>query len=342
MRVDEMSLEQHRQLIDTEQVWNALEEARRRMRAHAGTLVWREVSGREYLVKVDGPASRRRTRSLGPRSPETEHILEEFTAGKQRAREMFKGTSARLGDMARLNRAMRLARVPATGAKVVRGLHAQGALGRSLTVVGTYALYAYEAAAGVFVNNSLLATGDMDVLFDARRMLRLGYEEEPPSLLAMLKEIDASYTRVESVPFRAVNAQGFYVDLIKRTPRDVVASSEPDALGGADDLQAAHIPNMRWIVNAPKFKAMAIGSDGLPVPMACPDPRAFALYKLWMGRQDRSRDPIKRRRDVQQARVAADIVHEYLPQLEFEPEHLTAFPRRVTAVGMDESLFRMP
>ena len=39
--------------------------------------------------------------------------------------------------------------------------------------------------------------------------------------------------------------------------------------------------------------------------MACPDPCAFALYKLWMGTRDATRGPLKRARDVQQDRADA-------------------------------------
>jgi hypothetical protein len=43
-------------------------------------------------------------------------------------------------------------------------------MGRSLQTLGTNALYAYEARAGVFFDRGLLATQDVDVLWDSRPM----------------------------------------------------------------------------------------------------------------------------------------------------------------------------
>ena len=341
MSLLELTLEQRRQLVDTEQVWQAWDGARRQVAGHSGSLGWKAVNKRDYLVRVDGPAARRRSRSLGPRSPDTERILQEFTKGKQQAHEAFARTSERLREMARMNRALRLARVPLPAAKIVRVLHRRGVLGRNVTVVGTNAIYAYEAAAGVFVASALLATGDLDILLDSRRKLRLRGNEDAPALMDMLRDADRSFYNVSARGFRAVNADGYQVDLIKPTPADVLFSKEPDTLGPGNDLRAAHIPNMRWVANAPKFEAMAVGADGLPVPFACPDPRAFALYKLWMGSMDATRDPVKRVRDVQQARAVSEIVNEHYPLLPFRPEHLACFPKRAADLGADADFFRL-
>lgn len=336
-----MTLEQRRQLVDTRQMWDSWDAARERVVRHQGSMAWRVVGGHDYLTRIDGPAHRRRTRSLGRRSPDTERAYSDFIEGKQRAREAVQRVAERLAEMARVNRALRLARVPLPAAKIMRALHRRGVLGRNVIVVGTNAIYAYEAAAGVFVASDLLSTGDLDILLDARRKLRLRGNEEPPALLDMLKDADRSFALVGVRGFRAVNRDGYQVDLIKPMPKDVVFSAEPDSLGGSDDLQAAHVSNMRWVANAPKFAAVAVGEDGMPVPMACPDPRAFALYKLWMGTQDRTRDPLKRARDVEQAHAVAGIVNDHYPLLPFEPEHLACFPKRAADLGAAADFFRL-
>ncbi len=336
----EMTLEQRRQLTDTQQIWQAVQQARIRVRSYTGSVTWKAVNGHDYLVKKDGPETKRRERSLGPRSESTESVFGEFTSGKSTAKQHLAQTTSRLGELARINRAMRLARVPSIAAKIARVLHQREVLGRTVTIVGTHAIFAYEAEAGVFVDTAMLATGDLDILYDARARLRLRGETEPPALLEMLKQADRSFERAgPRGSFSAINSEGYLVDLIKAPPRDVVTSTEPDALGGADDLQAAHIPNMRWVANAPKFEAMAIGADGFPVPLSCPDPRAFALYKLWMGTRDPTRSPVKRLRDVAQAHAVAAIVHRYLPMLPFEPEHLTCFPKEAAELAEEADFF---
>jgi len=314
---------------------------RTRNAGYAGSMGWRISKGREYLVRQVAENGLRRMRSLGPRSTETERVLQEFQDNKKTAQADLKKQSDRLAEMARLNRALRLGRVPMASANVARVLDRHGLLGRNVLIVGTNAIFAYEAAAGVFVDTSMLATGDLDILFDARVRLRLRSDAEPPALMSVLKTADASFERVADRSFRAVNSDGFYVDLIKAPPKNVVMSAEADTLGDDSDLHAAHVPNMRWVANAPKVLAMAIGADGFPVPLACSDPRAFALYKLWMGTKDPTREPLKRARDIEQAKTVAAMVNDHMPNLPFEPEHLACFPRRATNLAADNNFFRL-
>ena len=337
----EMTLEQRRQLVDTEQLWRAWSATRRRADSYAGSMGWKLSKGREYLVRQTLEGDVRRMRSLGPRSPETELLLGGFRDNKEAAQAALKEQSGRLADMARMNRAMRLGRVPQQAADVARVLDRRGLLGRNVTVVGTNAIFAYEAAAGVFVDTAMLSTGDLDILLDARVRLRLTAEKAAPSLIEALKAADASYRLVARHGFSAVNAGGYHVDLIKAPPRDVITSKEADTLGGDGDLHASHVPNMRWVANAPKFSAMAIGADGFPVPLVCPDPRAFALYKLWMGTRDPTREALKRARDTGQAKTVAAIVNGHMPNLPFEPEHMACFPRMAADLAAENHFFRM-
>lgn len=322
-----LSHDQRRMLVDTRQLWGAFREARRRLDGYAGSMVWQEAKGGQYLVRRrkedDG---RRSVRSLGPRSPEAERLHAEFHSGREAAREAQRGLAERIGRQARLNVAADLGRVPGLVARLLRRLDREGLLGRNLLVAGTNAIYAYEAAAGVRVGTELLATLDVDILLDARARLRLTAEGDAPrGVLQILRLVDRSFAPMGGCEFCAVNRDGFQVDLIKPEPHP---SWKEEADGvGEGDLKAAPIRNMRWIANAPRFEAVAIGEDGAPVPMVCPDPRAFALCKLWMGTQDATRDPVKRPRDVAQAEAVAAMVRGHMPGLPFRPEHLTSFPR---------------
>ena len=58
-----------------------------------------------------------------------------------------------------------------------------------------------------------------------------------------------------------------------------------------------------------------------------------------MGTNDATRDPLKRARDVAQARAVAEIVNGHLPALPFEPEHMAYFPRRATEFAVNADLF---
>lgn len=99
---------------------------------------------------------------------------------------------------------------------------------------------------------------------------------------------------------------------------------------GADDLVASEVPGLQWLINAPKLKTVAVDEDGQAVPFRVPDPRAFALHKAWLSQQ-LTREPLKKPRDLAQARTVAQMVREYMPHLSFG-EALTALHGNVRAM----------
>lgn len=77
---------------------------------------------------------------------------------------------------------------------------------------------------------------------------------------------------------------------------------------------------MDWLLSAPKFRQVVVGSNGRMAEMVTVDPRAFALYKVYLG-QKNDRDPIKAPRDIAQARAVYDLVQKRMPYLRFENVH---------------------
>jgi len=57
------------------------------------------------------------------------------------------------------------------------------------------------------------------------------------------------------------------------------------SIGADDDLFAAETRYLAWLLSAKKFQQAAIARDGFPVPLVAPDPRLFALHKLWLAEQ---------------------------------------------------------
>jgi hypothetical protein len=116
----ELSNEQRRQLIDVQQTHDAWRHARDAARGH---MRWLNRRGTDYLHHKMG----QRERSLGPRSEKTEERMHEHKS----ARERLKRTGARLKTMARVNRALRLNRVPIDAARVLRALDDAHLLGEA-------------------------------------------------------------------------------------------------------------------------------------------------------------------------------------------------------------------
>jgi len=323
----EMTANQRRIFIDTAQLYEAYITAFREDRSYRGGMHWKKSKGREYLFR-----SRDRYgygKSLGPRTPETEKTLARFRNGKENAKERLAVLKARLKEQSRFCRAASIQRVPRIVTGILRVLDQNRLLGRNVTVVGTNAIYAYEAAAGVFMDSPIMATRDMDILWDIRSRLNLAADDEQPGsgMLALLRKADRSFDVVKRQNFRAVNKDGYMVDLIKPEPRSVI-TRERRRMGAKGDLEAAEIRNLQWLVSAPKFSQVVIGDDGYPAAMACPDPRAFALHKLWLSGQP-DREALKKRRDRHQALAVAYLVSQYMPQYRFTSSELRMFPKDV-------------
>ena len=321
----ELRGEQARQIVDAEQVFSAYREARAELdRRFAGALSWKRVRGRDYLYRKSGLA----WKALGPRGAETEMIYRQFHGGRDRTKDRVSGLSDRLDQMAPVNRALGLGRLPTLPARILRALAQAQLLGTAVDVVGTHALYAYERMAGVFVDGGELATGDVDLLYDSRARLRLaGSDVALTGLTGLLRKVDRSFATKGDGSFRAVNRDGFMVDLIQPPPKNRMAQASRSRIGSAvDDLTAVELEGLAWLVNSPKVETTAIDARGYPLALVTPDPRAFALHKAWLA--DRTdRDPLKRQRDAAQARTVAELITTRLPHLRFDDPALGALPK---------------
>jgi hypothetical protein len=220
-------------------------------------------------------------------------------------------------------------RVPRIVTKILRSLDQQNLLGRNIIVIGTNSLYAYEASAGIFFDSPIMATRDMDILWDIRPKLTLvaDYKIEPEGLLGILRKSDRSFEVSGSRLFQAVNRDGYMVDLIKTEPKKPMIK-ERRRMGGPGDLEAIEIRNLQWLLSSPKFSQIVIGDDGYPSAMTVPDPRAFALHKFWLSEQP-DREPVKKKRDRDQGLAVVQLVIQYLPQYAFKKSELKMFSEEI-------------
>lgn len=299
-----------------------MSEALGRADHYRGTMRWKTIRSRQYLYRRVGI----KDVSLGPLSKETESIKAFFDEGKAAAESIYNAARHRIEEMAPVNRAMGLGRVPVIAARIARKLDQVKLLGASVTIVGTNSLYCYEAMAGGHFASELASTDDIDLLLDSRRRLQIASDElSMTGLAGILQSVDRSFRKVPN-GYRMVNRDSFLVDLIAPLPKDMVRAKPQSVTHAEGDLVAAEIRGLQWLVNAPKVTAMAIDMRGLPVTMTCVDPRYYAIHKLWMsGLPDR--EPVRRQRDRAQAMAVAGIVTAHLPTLRFDDRALEAIPR---------------
>ena len=318
---------QSKYFIDTVQIYDAYREAFKKNRAYRGGMHWKKSKNKEYLFRTKDRYGN--GKSLGPRSEETEKIFNEFKKNKKQITQNFSSLKNRLKEQSRLCKAVKIQRVPRVVTTLLRLFEQQNILGRNLFVIGTNALYAYEASAGVFFEQDIMATSDMDILWDTRPKLTLVPERNLPKtdFMDILRKADKSFEMMGKKSYRAVNKDGYMIDLLKSIP-PMVFANEKKQIGGSKDLEAVEVMNLQWLLSAPKFFQTVIGDDGFPALMVAPDPRAFSLHKLWLSTRE-DREPMKRRRDKQQGIATAKLLLNYLMQYKFKQSELRMFPAEI-------------
>lgn len=325
----EFNGDQRRESVNTRQRFAAWRESTEQARSFRGSMVWDHSNERTYLLRAyyDDHGVRRQ-KSLGPRNAETERTKDAFEKGRAESTERLREIQETMHRQAAINRAVGLGRVPLLTAKILRALDDEGLFGAGIRVAGTNAMYAYEAAAGVMFDPSVTTTEDIDLLLDSRARLRLvaGKDLAASGLIGLLQRIDKSFRRTRQT-FRAVNRDGFLVDLIKPS-RNPPWKSDRKSLVENGDLEAVEIDGLVWLENAPSFEQMAIDEKGMPLRMVAPDPRVFAIHKNWLSRLAH-RDPLKRNRDGEQARAVFGLVRSKFLHLEFSQEELRMIPAAV-------------
>jgi len=317
-----LSGEKARQIIDTEQVYLGWKAASDELATrYTGSMTFKKVGEREYLYRKSGKS----WQSLGPRNEKTENTFARFHDGRRDLRDTAARLANRLNELAAVNRAMGLGRMPLIAARILRAMDSANLMGSALDVAGTHCLFGYERMAGVRIDSQLVATGDIDLLFDMRTNLRLLAKHMPEDgWLGLLTAVDRSFRLLSKGSFRAVNKEGFLVDLITPTSADPVKLKR-SAKVNENDLTAVEIEGLVWLVNSPKIEVTVLDARGFPLTMSVPDPRCFALHKMWMSERN-DRDPLKRRRDKDQAYLVSELIASHLPHLRFDDPALQALP----------------
>lgn len=303
-----------RQYIDAVATFEALEEAQEEAAHVRGGMYWHagpaSSPDSKYLVRTT-PAGTET--SLGPRSTETEAIYERFTQRKRDSAERLSGLKAALAQHQRLNRALRVGRVdPLVVALLARLASTQ--LSPHFRVVGTHALYAYEATAGVRLDADALATRDIDLLRDTRKRILFATQlaKVDSSMLGVLKKVDSTFRIRKSQKYTAVNKDGFEVDIIRReragdAPHPVKLSDDDD-----DDFWVAQARRAHVLLDSPGFSAVIVATNGTMARMNTVHPATFVAFKHWLASQT-EREALKRRRDVLQAQAVQTLLDQYLP-----------------------------
>lgn len=301
-----------RQYVDAQATFTAWEEATRRAAEVRGGMYWKQQGKAEYLIRT---SPRNSQKSLGPRSADTEAIFTKFTSTKAALEDRRDQLAKALVQHQRLNRALFVGRAPQILVDILATL-AKFGIAEHFLVIGTHALYAYEAAAGVrFESTEALATRDVDLLWDTRkrihfvtRMQNLG-----SSMIGMLQKVDRTFEIRDDQRYTAVNSSGFEVDIIRRE----ASEGDPHPLLLTDDendFRVVQAKRAGALLDSQPLSAMIVSPSGHMARMNTVSPLVFAQFKRWMAGQA-NRETMKVARDRLQAELVEQLVEEYLPQL---------------------------
>lgn len=297
--VKPFSDEQLRTLINLRQRYEGWMEAERQLAILPYDLRRKTVDGKVYLYEIFDRGGN--GRSLGRMDEVMEQRFSEYRAAKQAAQAQRDGARPGMEESARLYRALRLPMLSSGAGPILQECDRRALLGSHLLVVGTNAMAAYAIEAAGFLIGAPDETEDFDLAWSATE------SQEPETLLwDMLKSVDSTFTVNTERTFQARNAKAYEVEIL-------VAPSRAATMGRGDRPRPVPLPEQEWLLLGRPVDQVAVCRDGTPVRIVAPDPRWFALQKLWMSDKDK-RNPLKRPKDRRQGIALLNAVREAMPQ----------------------------
>jgi hypothetical protein len=311
--------EQARTLVNLEQAYRAWMEAEWRLAEIPYDMKRKQISGRSYLYEIHDRVGN--GRSLGPWSPEQEARLNAYREDKRLNQAKRDGARERLAETARVARALRTPMLSTEAGEILRTADRQRLLGAVVLVVGTNAMPAYSLEAGGFIQDAPDETQDFDLAWSA--------EEQPDSqvIWKMLKAVDETYTVNMERPFQARNAKAYEVEVL-------AAPSRMATLAKRDRPRPVPLPEQEWLLQGRPVDRVVVCRDGSPARIVAPDPRWFALQKLWMSGQAK-RNPLKRGKDQRQSVALLNTVHTAMPQYPLDAAFEAALPHELSPLYME-------
>lgn len=317
--IQPFSPEQERALINMRQRYDAWIEAERELAAIPYDLRRKKIGEYEYLYEIFDRSGN--GRSLGPWDEKKQAQFEEFRALKAAIKDRLEGSRDRLSESSRIARALRLPMISADAGPILREADRRSLLGSHLLVVGTNAMAAYALEAAGTFRDVPDETEDFDLAWAAEEL------EDGTQLWDMLKAVDPTFTVNSEREFQVRNSKAYEVELL-------VAPSRLETLARKDRPRPVPLLEQEWLLPGRRIDQVVPCRDGTPARIVAPDPRWFALHKLWLGAQAK-RNPLKRRKDTVQGNALLDAVSEAMPHYALDEEFVEGLPRELVPYWQD-------
>lgn len=295
--VTPFSDEQSRLLINFTQAYAAWIEAERSLAAMPYDLRRKEVGGRAYLYEIIDRSGNGKSR--GAWSEAHQATFDAYRVAKESAKAQRDGARDRLTEMGPLYRALRLPMLANEAGPILREADRRGLLGSELMVVGTNAMAAYSVEAGGMIRDLPDETADFDMAWTSQEAA------DEQLVWQMLKAVDPTFTVNTERTFQARNAKAYEFEIL-------VAPSRAASMARTDRPKPVPLPEQEWLLLGRPVDQVVACRDGSPARIVAPDPRWFALHKLWMSDQPK-RNRLKRPKDGKQGMLLLDAIAAAMP-----------------------------
>lgn len=273
---------------------------------------WNKVKGIEYLFKECLDTKKRM--SLGKKDEKTIEIYNSFQKQKAELKASLKQSKELLIKNEKINKFTKISRVPNILVDFFRRINELG-LDDKILVIGTNALYTFEAQCGVFIEEQHLATFDIDIFNKRDKKISFALKEKLPqkTLKAILLDVDKSFTKSKEASYRFVNDNDMVVEIITPISKK---EQEQDQFSGVLNLE---IEGTKWLESSRLYRQMVIGQNGKCAFVTTINPLEYAVYKKWLGEHER-KDLMKKQRDIKQSYLVTKLIKEYMPTIDIEED----------------------
>lgn len=305
------SEEQARTLINLEQRYDVWMEAERALLRLPYGMHRKSIGDHAYLYEIRDRLGN--GRSLGPWTTEQERRLADYRSQKADAQHRQRTTKARLDESGAMARALRLPLLASEAGPILREADRRDLLGGRLLVVGTNGMAAYAVEAGGVIRDAPMETEDFDLAWTGTDP-----RESEQTVWNMLKAVDPTFTVNTERTFQARNAKAYEVEIL-------VAPSRADTMPRTDRPRPVPLPEQEWLLHGRPVNRVVACRDGSPARIVAPDPRWFALQKLWMADKPQ-RNALKRPKDRRQGLLLLDAIAEAMPHYPLSEEFAAQLP----------------
>ena len=260
-----------RQFIDACAVYAEYRRVKADASRYSGGMYWKAQGPYEYLVRT---TSDNRQIRLGPRTAATENDYNNFKSNKGAVETRLRHLRDAAKEAERVNKALRVGSVPPSVVNFLARLE-DARVADVFITVGSAAMFAYEARAGVRISKAALSagvTGRLDRTLNGIRVL-VDEATSDDALLPILKLAEKSYRWKDAPCLVAVDERGFEVECLRRSNLHLNSSVAPRSKAG--NLTSTRSSADDPVLADEKLEQIIVSSTGRMATMRALRPEIF-------------------------------------------------------------------